>query len=184
MNNVREAPLVDGWPVGARTLPIARPARDGCALLLGRIGLWLAVIAFGGVAWAINGGYSVIGLGVIAAAFNDAGRTFWELATTIQFVVPVRGGVRLPLVPWIGVVASSLLQISVIWLKLSGRPIPRWLLAAAAAASIYDYGTTLFGLGAVAWIARIGIGAQALLAAPLTFALELMVGYALRGGKR
>lgn len=184
MSNVREAPLINGQPVAPRTLPAIRPAPGGCALGIGRLGMWLAVIAFGGIAWAINGGYSVIGLGVAARSFNDAGRLFWELATTIQFVLPVRGGVRLPLVPWIGVIASSCLQISIIWLKLSGRPIPLWLIAAAGIASIYDYATTLFGLGTVAWIARIGVAAQALIAAPLTFALEFMVGYALRGGKR
>jgi len=184
MSNVREAPLVSGQPTPPRPIAAIRPAAGGCALGIGRLGLWLAVIAFGGVAWAINGGYSVIGLGVIAGSFNDAGRLFWELATTIQFRLPVRGGVLLPLVPWIGVVASSCLQISIIWLKLSGRTIPLWLLVGAGVASIYDYGTTLFGLGTVAWIARIGIAAQAVIAAPLTFALEFMVGYALRGGKR
>lgn len=184
MSNVREAPLVNGQPVARPALPAARVPAGGCALGIGRLGMWLAVIAFGGIAWAINGGYSVIGLGVAARSFNDAGRLFWELATTIQFVLPVRGGVRLPLVPWIGVIASSCLQISIIWLKLSGRPIPLWLIAAAGIASIYDYATTLFGLGTVAWIARIGVAAQALIAAPLTFALEFMVGYALRGGKR
>jgi len=98
MNNVREAPLVSGQPATPRPIAAIRPAAGGCALGIGRLGLWLAVIAFGGVAWAINGGYSVIGLGVIAGSFNDAGRLFWDLATTIQFRLPVRGGVLLPLV--------------------------------------------------------------------------------------
>lgn len=163
----------------------AKPkAQGGVAMFLGLAGMWLAVIAFGGILWAINGGYSVIGLGVVARSFNSAGELFWDLATTIQFTLPVRGGVQLPLVPWIGVLASSCLQISIIWLKLSGRPIPVWLIASASAASIYDYGTTLFGLGTVQWIANIGILAQIVIAIPLTFALEFMVGYALRGGKR
>lgn len=178
---VQQQPMRDGQPVERRpqpSLPSFNPA-----LALGRLGMWLAVIAFGGVVWAINGGYSVIGLGVVASSFNDAGRLFWRLATSLQFTLPIASA-PLPLIPWIGVVASSCLQVSVIWLKLSGRPIPMWLWASATAASIYDYGTTLFGLGTVKWIAAIGMGAQALIAIPITFSLEFMIGYALRGGKR
>ena len=115
---------------------------------------------------------------------KPSGWIFWAAATPIQSVLQVRGGVRCPLVPWIGVIASSCLQISIIWLKLSGRPIPLWLIAAAGIASIYDYATTLFGLGTVAWIALIGVAAQALLPAPLTFAFEFLFGYALPRRKR
>ncbi len=178
---VREAPLTNGRPTST---PVAVPTSGGCALIIGKIGMWLAVIAFGGVLWAINGGYSVIGLGVVARSFNQAGQLFWDLASTVQFTVPVRGGVSQPLIPWIGVVASSCLQISIIWLKLSRKPVPVWLMVAAGVASLYDYATTLFGLGTVQWIAAIGIAAQALIALPLTCALEFMVGYALRGGRR
>lgn len=156
-------------------------------LLVGRAGLWLAVIAFGGVFWAINGGFSVIGLGVFANSFNDSGRLFWAAATSITFTVPVqvRGlPTTQPLIPWVGVIASSCLQISIIWRKLSGRPIPLWLWVAATASSFYDYGTTFFGLGTITWIAALGPYVQAALAVPLTFGLEAMIGYALRGGKR
>ena len=42
-------------------------------LLLGKIGVWLALASFGGIFWAINGGFSVIGLEVLATSFNHAG---------------------------------------------------------------------------------------------------------------
>lgn len=155
--------------------------------MLGRIGMWLMVIAFGGVLWAINGGFSVIGLGVVASSFNDAGRLFWAAASSIQFAVPVKvPGLpeTQPLIPWIGVVAGSLLQISVVWRKLSSRTIPTWLLVSAVLMSIYDYTTTLFGLGTVEWISKFGMILQIPLAALFTFAVEAAVGYALRGGKK
>jgi hypothetical protein len=171
--------------------PLPDPPTSGRAsnidLLVGKLGMWLAVIAFGGVFWSINGGFSVIGLGVLANAFNDSGRLFWAAATSIQFTVPVqvRGlPTTQPLIPWLGVVASSCLQVSIIWRKLSGRSIPLWLWVAASASSCYDYATTFFGLGTIVWIAALGWGLQAALAIPLTFGLEAMIGYALRGGKK
>lgn len=175
--------------VTVKPMPDVKPARQpsNLDLVLGRIGMWLMVLAFGGVAWSINGGFSVIGLGVVASSFNDAGRLFWAAATSIQFAVPVKvPGLpeTQPLIPWIGVVAGSLLQISVIWRKLSGRSIPLWLLVSALLMSVYDYATTLFGLGTVEWIAKFGILLQIPLAALFTFAVEGAIGYALRGGKR
>lgn len=158
-------------------------SNTGCALLLGRIGMWLTVASFGGIFWAVNGGFSVIGLGVLASAFNSAGMLFWAAVSGWQFPVPVvvQGlPTTQPVIPWIGVVAASLLQISVSWLKLSNRAIPIPLLATAILISIYDYVTTVFGLGTVPWIALIGLPAQLIIAAPLTFCLEAAIGYALK----
>lgn len=169
-------------PITSQPLPSAR-LHQPIDLLIGKIGLWLMVLAFGGVIWTINGGFSVIGLGVVAASFNDAGRLFWAAATAIRFPVPVKVlGLpeTQPLIPWIGVLAGSLLQISVIWRKLSNRPIPPWLLISAALMSVYDYTTTLFGLGTVEWIAQFGMFLQIPLAALFTFAVEGAIGYALR----
>lgn len=145
--------------------------------------MWLTVASFGGIFWAVNGGFSVIGLGVMASAFNSAGQLFWAAVSSLTFPVPVRVAglpVTQPLIPWIGVVAASLLQISVSWLKLSGRSIPVPLLVTAVLVSIYDYVTTVFGLGTVEWIALIGLPAQLLIAIPLTFCIETAIGFALK----
>lgn len=177
-------PAKPAAPARPATTP---PPAGGLALFVGRLGMWLAVISFGGIFWSINGGFSVIGLGVFASSFNDSGRLFWAAASAITFHVPVAVPglpATQPLIPWIGVVASSCLQISVAWLKLSGRAVPLWLWAFATAASFYDYGTTYFGLSTVAALARLGSWVQAAVAAPLTFGLEAAVAYALRGGKR
>lgn len=152
-------------------------------MLLGKIGMWLAAIAFGGVFWAINGGFSVIGLSVMASSFNDAGRLFWAGVSSLTFRVPVVVPglpVAQPIIPWLGVIAASLVQISVLWLKMSGRAVPVPMLLAAILLSIYDYVTTFFGLTTVSWIAVIGWPAAMLLAVPITFALEATLGYALR----
>jgi hypothetical protein len=162
-----------------------RPMVDagGCALMLGRLGMWLAVASFGGIFWAINGGFSVIGLGVVAASFNDAGRLFWASVSSVQFAVPVRVEglpTTQPLIPWIGVAAASCLQISVMWLKLSKRHIPLTLFLTVILLSAYDYVTTFYGLGTVTWIATIGWPAQLAIAVPMTFGIEAAIGYALR----
>jgi len=170
--------------VTSTPLHSARPAQSGgCALLIGKVGMWLTVASFGGIFWAVNGGFSVIGLGVLASAFNTAGQLFWAAVSSLTFPVPVRvSGLppTQPLIPWIGVIAASLLQISVSWLKLSRRSIPVPLLVTAILISIYDYVTTVFGLGTVSWIALIGLPAQLLIAIPLTFCLEAAIGFALK----
>lgn len=163
----------------------ARPATPsgGCALAIGKMGMWLTVASFGGIFWAVNGGFSVIGLGVLASAFNSAGMLFWAAVSTWVFPVPVAVPglpTTQPVIPWVGVVSASLLQISVSWLKLSKRSIPVPLLATAVLVSIYDYVTTVFGLGTVSWIALIGLPAQLIIAVPLTFCLEAAIGYALK----
>src|SRR5436853_7135632 len=100
-------------------------------LLLGKIGVWLAIASFGGIFWALNGGFSVIGLEVVATSFNHAGRLFWGLVASLTFPVPVRVvglPATQPLLPWLGVIAASLLQVCAGYLKLRGRDIPLWLL--------------------------------------------------------
>lgn len=167
---------VTSRPLGTRGKPVDWP------LAIGRIGMWLTVGAFGVVFWAINGGFSVIGLGIIAGAFNEAGRLAWAALTAIQIPVPVKVlglPAAQPLIPWLGVIAGSLLQISVIWLRLSGRSVPGWLAVFALIVSIYDYATTAFGLGTVAWLAATHPAARWLLALPLTFALEAAIGWLL-----
>src|SRR5437764_4728514 len=125
-------------------------------LALGKVGVCLAIASFGVIFWAINGGFSVIGLEVVATSFNHAGRLFWAAIASVTFPVPVSvPGLpsTQPLFPWLGVIAASLLQVCVIYLKLRGRDIPPWMLLAAVLLSIYDMATTFFGLGTVGWIA-------------------------------
>lgn len=157
--------------------------QSGCALIIGRLGMWLAVASFGGIFWAVNGGFSVIGLGVLAGSFNDSGRLFWAVVSQWQFTIPITAPelpTTQPLIPWVGVIAASLLQISASWLKLSKQRIPYPLLVTAFLLSIYDYVTTFFGLQTIAWLAPGGPIPAALLAIPLTFALEVAIGYALK----
>lgn len=152
-------------------------------LLLGKVGVWLAIISFGGIFWAINGGFSVLGLEVVATSFNHAGKLFWAAMAAITVPVPVSvPGLpsTQPLIPWLGVIAASLLQVCVGYLKLRGRDIPLWLLLATVLLSGYDMATTFFGLGTVAWIAQAGVVLQGVLAFILTFIVELTVSFMLR----
>ena len=173
---------VTSTPIGST----ARPSADrngGCAILLGKLGMWLAVLAFGGIFWAVNGGYSVIGLGVLASSFNSAGVLFWAAISTWTFAVPVQVPglpTTQPLIPWLGVIAASLLQISVSWLKLSKHAIPWQLMLTAVLLSIYDYATTVAGLGTIPWLAKGGIVPPLVIAIPLTFVVETAIGYALK----
>lgn len=173
---------VTSTPLGSTARPSAY-AHGGCAILIGKLGMWLAVISFGGIFWAVNGGYSVIGLGVLASSFNSAGVLFWAAVSTWTFAVPVKVAglpATQPLIPWIGVVAASLLQISVAWLKLSKHAIPWQLMTTALLLSIYDYATTVAGLGTIPWLAKGGIVPALVIAIPLTFAIEASIGFALK----
>lgn len=158
-------------------------ANGGCAILLGKLGMWLAVISFGGIFWAVNGGFSVIGLGVLASSFNSAGALFWAAVSQLTFAVPVIVPglpTTQPLIPWVGVVAASMLQISVAWLKLSKYAIPWQLMLAAVLLSVYDYATTVAGLSTIPWLAKGGIVPPLVIAVPLTFVVETTIGYALK----
>jgi divalent metal cation (Fe/Co/Zn/Cd) transporter len=174
MSNVRSTPITQrqhqsrDWP-----------------MLFAKAGVWLAALSFGGIFWAINGGYSVIGLGVVASSFNEQGRAFWAAMSAITFPIPgpteaLGLSANQPLLPWLGVVSASLLQVVVVYLKLKGREIPRWLLIAATLISAYDLGTTYAGLGTVAWIAGAGFVPQAIIALFITFVVEATIGLMIR----
>lgn len=162
--------------------PPSKPRRDW-TLLMGKLGVVLAIISFGGVFWAINGGFSVLGLEVLATSFNAAGRLFWIAMASFTFRVPiVVPGLPSdqPLIPWLGVVAASLLQVVVLYRKLKGLAIPRWLWVAAIVVSGYDLVTTFFGLGTVAWLVAAGPVVQGVVAIILTFIVEGSVSVILR----
>lgn len=162
--------------------PITRHTHDW-PMLIAKGGVWLAVASFGGVFWAINGGFSVLGLGVVASSFNESGRLFWAALSAITFPVPVSVPglpTAQPLIPWLGVIAASLLQIITVYMILKGRRIPPWLMIATGLLSLYDLGTTWFGLGTVAWIEQAGVVIQSLIAIVLTFIVEASVSFLLR----
>lgn len=147
------------------------------------VSTWLAVISFGGVFWAINGGFSVLGLEVVSRSFNGAGILFWGMIASFKFSVP--GGLpgvtaSQPVFPWIGVGAASLLQINTIYSKLRGKDIPPWMWYAVCIFSFYDATTTYFGLGTVAWIADLHIVLRGGMTVLLTFVFEVVVSYMLR----
>lgn len=142
---------------------------------IGYIGLLLGLLAVGGALWAINGGYSVLGLEVIARAFNSSGAAFWGWISGWTFTLPsaIPGlSTTQPVIPWIGVIAASLLQVSVLLLGLLGRTVPPVLAVAATLFSVYDYGTTVYGLGTVPWLAGPGLVAQLPIAFILAFLVE------------
>lgn len=196
MSNYRAEPLRNGERVEPRHKQYAQHIAQGVmtmyssaarsndwTLTLGKVGVILALAPFGGLFWAVNGGFSVLGLGVVAANFNSAGALFWAAISAINFTVPVEVPglpTTQPLLPWGAVLGATILQIVVIWRKLRGRSIPTWLLIFAILLSLYDIATTFFGLGTVEWIASAGFIIQAPIALVLTFGLEATIGFLLR----
>lgn len=160
-----------------------KAAAHDWTLTLGKIGVWLAVASFGGIFVAVNGGFSVMGLQVVAEAFNDAGKLLWAALSSLTFPVPIQVPglpARQPLIPWVGVVSATLLQIVVIYRKLRRKQVPRWMMAAAILLSLYDLGTTYFGLGTVAWIQQAGVAFRGILALIITFIFEVTVSFLLK----
>ncbi|HEU4324388.1 MAG TPA: hypothetical protein VFS21_14640 [Roseiflexaceae bacterium] len=155
------------------------PSGEEVAQGLGRIGLWLAILAFGAPFFAINGGFSIRGLGQVCAAFNDEGRMIWAVLSLWQFRLPATlPGLPAsqPVILWLGVVAASILQGASLWLKLSGKRVPVEMLVATIVLSVYDFVTTFIGAGTVAWIVQAGLLAQTIIALLLTFGLEVTIG--------
>jgi hypothetical protein len=189
---VRQVDLVNGQPEEPRRSRAGswlRRRSSDWSLLVGQAALWLAVVAFGGIIFVLNGGYSVMGLQVITESFHAAGRVFWAALAAITFDVPLPEAAKQqldalaltqPLIPWLGVVAASILQVVVLYRKLRGLSVPSKLWVAASILSVYDLATTFFGLGTTQWIAQAGWLIQGLLAFFLTFVLEVTVSLLLR----
>lgn len=166
--------------------PPPEPPRRGpdWSLLLIKAGGWLAVIAFGGLFWLVNGGFSVRGLEEVSAQFGPGGLLFWQVVSgpklPWQFAIPGLPATQ-PLFPWLGVVAASMIQIGIVWRGLQGRPIPVWVLAVGFILSLYDLTTTWFGFGTLQWVKWAGRIVQTLVSLLFTFGLELLIGFLLRG---
>lgn len=156
-------------------------------IVAGKLAVWLALASFGGIVWTINGGFSVLGLEVISLSFNDAGKVFWSAMTQWSFALPIATDAlpgTQPVLPWCGVVSSSILQVAVLYLTLKKRPVPQWLLIAATDASIYDYGTTLFGLNVTSWLRGASWIIKCIFALIITFLLEVTLSFMLFLGLR
>jgi hypothetical protein len=179
--SVESRPLVNGQ---AQAAPAHRSFGGGdWTLGLAKVGVFLALLPFGAIFWAVNGGFSVLGLGVIAAAFNSSGALAWAAISSVTFTVPITiPGLPTvqPLFPWGAVLGATILQIIVIWRRLRHKSIPAWLLMFAVLLSLYDFATTFFGLGTVRWIVGAGAIVQFVLAFLLTFSLEATIGFLLR----
>lgn len=166
--------------------PRRAPGRDW-SLTVGKLAVWLAVLAFGGIWWCINGGYSVIGLEPAAAAFGWIGNLGYALVANWTFIVDLPSVVEQqlgiprvqPVLPWVGVIAASALQIVVTYRRRAGKSLPLWMIIAAILLSLYDLGTTWFGLGTTSWIKQAGAGLQTFMALLLTFGLEGLIGFLL-----
>lgn len=181
MSNVRSEPLQKASAAGA-----------GCVSI---IGTFLLLISTGPLVWLLNGGYSIVGMGWLAAHTGEYGRLFWSLATlwTIDIPIAERAGLPLaqPVLPWMMVVGMSFLQVGLFVRRMRNNSAEPLLDTLGVAVSIFDYGTTALGLvfapfvaGAIL-IARLLWGAFAIiLAIPLTFGFEALAArllYARRG---
>lgn len=149
------------------------------SLFLIKLGGWLAVGAFGGLFWLVNGGFSVRGLEVLSALFGVGGAIFWSFISAATLPMPA-GLPPQPLVPWVGVVAATLIQVGITLRVMQGKSLAWWVVVVGALLSIYDVTTTFFGLGALEWIQRAGLAAQVPLSLLFTFGLELLIGFLLR----
>lgn len=152
------------------------------SLELGRYGVLVATVVFGGVLWMIYGGYNVKGLESIAKSFNEAGRIFWAFASLWQIDLPNAPGIprSIPAVPWLGVVSASLVQFVIIYRKMRGLYIPRWLIIAGLLLSIYDFSATYFGLSGLKWLAAAPVYVRGVLSGVLSFGFEIAFSFILK----
>ncbi len=161
------------------------PPRGGpdWSLILIKVGGLLAVVAFGGLFWLVNGGFSVRGLEALSALMGTGGALFWRAVSAAplpwRFDIPGLPPTQ-PLIPWVGVVAASLIQVGIVLRLMQRRAIPPWVTALGLLLSGYDLVTTFFGFGTLQWVQRAGPMAQIPLTLLFTFGLELLIGFLLR----
>lgn len=162
--------------------PKARRGPD-LSLLLIKVGGWLIVIAVGLLFWLVNGGFSVRGLEAISTQFDAGGKLFWAaiagIPAPITFAIPGLPPTQ-PLIPWLGVVGTSAIQIGIVWRARQRLPIYWWLIVLGLVMSTYDLATTIYGFGTLQWAQALGIWAQGLLGIFFTFGLEILIGILLK----
>jgi hypothetical protein len=166
-----------------RKRPVDRQRLSGISMFLIFGAIACLLVPIGALFFAVNGGYSIEGLGRIAVAFNTPGQFVWAFLSTITFNVPVAlPGLpkTQPAIPWLIVLGISVLQVTTLWQKVTDRYVPRWLLTVTSVLSLYDLGTTFVGFSAVAWIINAGLLLQIPLALLFTFGFEAALSMVLR----
>jgi hypothetical protein len=178
--NLRAVPVKEQEPKEDKP---PRRRRDDIVSAIGDAAIWLMVLSFGGLIWTINGGFSVAGLQIISQAFNQEGAIFWTAASTWTFTLPISVAglpVTQPIIPWVGVISASILQVIVIYARRKNISLPFHIYVAAFLMSVYDLLTTYFGAGTIVWIAAGGILVQVLVTVVITFSVETVIGYLLK----
>lgn len=162
--------------------PQAAQTRRDWSLELGRYGVLLASVVFGGALWAIYGGYNVLGLQAITQSFNDAGKVFWAIISLWQIDLPNAPGIprSIPAVPWLGVISASTTQFAIVYRKMRSLHIPRWLIIAGLLLSIYDFSATYFGLSGLKWLGASPAYVRGALSIVLAFGFELAFSFILQ----
>lgn len=161
--------------------PQAAKKRDW-SLELGRYGTLMAITIFGGAAWAIYGGYNVLGLQAITQSFNDAGRVFWAIISLWQINLPKAPSIpaSIPAIPWLAVVSASAVQFATVYRKMRDLHIPRWLIIAGLILSAYDFSATYFGLAGLKWLAASPAYVRGVLSAILSLGFEIAFSFILK----
>lgn len=185
---VRDDDLINQLIAGAKDAPDkapapaapARPRASGGAAFgaaAGKLATWAVTLTFGGIIWAVNGGYSVTGLERIAGLFNIWGAFFWRAMARWEITLL---DMPLPVLPWVLVTGATVLQIIAMLGRLRRWRLPGVIYVAAVAVSFYDLGTTHAGLLGEDWLAGVPWPVVLLFATVLTVAFELIVSLLLR----
>lgn len=160
-------------------IPAPRPRRDFSMTLAGLAGS-LALLPFLIILMTVNGGYSVAGLEGLAAKFNNEGRIFWSVISSWTFAIDRAALLGLPVaqpvLPWAGVVGTNLLQIVLIYRKITGRKIPYWMWTLGILASIYDVSSTFVGVSTVGLLVDTWLPVRAVATGLITFLTESILG--------
>jgi len=154
-----------------------RPTGASFGIAAGKIATWAVTATFGGGIWAINGGYSVAGLELVAGLFNAWGQVFWRAMALWQITLldtPV------PVLPWVLVWGTTMLQIVALLGHLRHWRLPAWLYLAAVVVSAYDLITTHAGLLSEEWLLGVPWPLVLLLATAITFTFEAIMSLLLR----
>ncbi len=183
---VRSEPL-NRAPAPAPMHP-SSTASAGCLAVLG---ILMLLVSVGPLFFLLNGGYSILGMAWLANKIGPYGRLFWSVASYWTFDMPIaaRAGLPLaqPVLPWLMVIGSELLEMSVILYRMRRARAGLWISGGAFAVSIFDYVTTSAGLMFAPFTVTFGslwvIWATfaLVIAAPITFGFAGLLARVLKG---
>lgn len=165
-------------------LPPAPSRRRGFDLsdALTRLGVLGVAVSIGLLLFLVNGAFSVAGLQTAATALGGWGIVFWQLVSgpswRLPFVVPDVPQVQ-PLVPWVLVVSSSLIELGILARKWARQPIGFDVALIGTLVTVYDAATTFYGVGTWGWIVglvpSVKLVLQLVLTAFFTLGFELLI---------